>query len=61
MARHFILDGTEYPDPGPDVTPDQFKQLMVTFLPELATAEMKTETHGEDTVYRFTKRVGTKG
>ena len=61
MARHFIVDGTEYPDPGAEVTPDQFKQMMVTFLPELATAEMTTETKDEDTIYRFKKRVGTKG
>ncbi len=32
MARKFIVDGTEYPDPGPDVTPEQFKQMMVGFL-----------------------------
>ncbi len=61
MARKFIVDGTEYPDPGAEVTPDQFKQMMATFLPELATAEMKTETVGEDTIYRFKKVVGTKG
>lgn len=61
MARHFIVDGTEYPDPGEGITPDQFKQMMVTFLPELATAEMKTETKDGDTIYRFTKRVGNKG
>lgn len=61
MARIFIVDGITYPDPGPDVTPDQFKQMMVTFLPELATAEMKEQKQGEDTVYRFQKRVGTKG
>ena len=46
---------------GLGVTPDQFKQMMVTFLPELATAEMTTETKDGDTIYRFKKRVGTKG
>ncbi|GAI79743.1 unnamed protein product, partial [marine sediment metagenome] len=51
MARIFIVDGTTYPDPGPDVTPDQFKQMMAGFLPELATAEMTQETQGEDTIY----------
>jgi len=61
MARVFIVDGTTYPDPGPDVTPDQFKQMMAAFLPELATAEMAQETQGEDTIYRFKKRVGVKG
>jgi len=61
VARIFIVDGTTYPDPGPEVTPDQFKQMMAGFLPELATAEMTQETRGEDTIYRFKKRVGVKG
>jgi hypothetical protein len=43
------------------VTPDQFKQMMAGFLPELATAEMTESKQGEDTVYRFKKRVGVKG
>jgi hypothetical protein len=30
-------------------------------MPELATSEMSTEKQGEDTIYRFKKRVGTKG
>ena len=61
MARKFIVDGTEYPDPGADVSPEQFKQMMVGFIPELVNADMTTEKVGEDTVYRFRKRVGTKG
>jgi len=61
VARIFIVDGTTYPDPGAEVTPDQFKQMMAAFLPELSTAEMTQETQGEDTIYRFKKRVGVKG
>jgi PRTRC genetic system protein C len=61
MARQFIVDGISYPDPGPDVTPEQFKQMLAGFLPEMATAEMTTETKGEDTIIRFKKRVGVKG
>ena len=61
MARKFVVDGNEYADPGPEVTPDQFKQMMAGFLPELATAEMTEEKQGEDTIYRFKKRVGVKG
>ena len=61
MARIFIVDGITYPDPGAEVTPDQFKQMMAAFLPELATAEMTQESQGEDTVYRFKKHVGVKG
>ena len=61
MARKFIVDGTEYPDPGPEATPEQFKQMMAGFLPELVTAEMTEEKQGEDTIYRFRKCVGVKG
>jgi len=61
MARIFIVDGITYPDPGPEVTPERFKQMMAAFLPELATAEMTQETQGKDTIYRFKKRVGVKG
>lgn len=61
MARIFIVDGTQYPDPGPDVTLDQFRQMMATFLPELSNADMTEEKQGEDTIYRFAKRVGVKG
>ena len=61
MARKFVVDGTEYPDPGSEVTPDQFKQMMAGFLPELATAEMTEEKQGDDTIYRFKKHVGVKG
>ena len=60
MARIFIVDGATYPDPGPEVTPEQFKQMMAGFLPELATAEMTESKQGEDTVYHFKKRVGVK-
>ena len=61
MSRKFIVDGTEYPDPGAEVTPEQFKDMMVGFIPELANSDMTTEKAGEDTVYRFRRRVGTKG
>ena len=61
MARIFIVDGITYPDPGAEVTPEQFKQMMAGFLPELATAEMTESKQGEDTVYHFRKRVGVKG
>ena len=59
--RKFVVDGVEYPDPGPEVTPEQFKELMQSFLPELSNSDMTTEKAGEDTIYRWKKRVGTKG
>ncbi len=61
MARHFIVDGTEYPDPGAEVTPGQFKQMMAGFFPELANADVKETDRGEDKVFQFQRKVGTKG
>jgi PRTRC genetic system protein C len=61
VGRKFIVDGTEYPDPGAEVTPEQFKEMMVGFIPELSNSDMATEKAGEDTIYRFKKRTGTKG
>jgi len=59
--RKFVVDGTEYPDPDPNMSVDEVRQAMSTFLPELANADVKTDKQGEDTVIRMSKRVGTKG
>lgn len=61
MTRRIIVEGTEYPDPDPSVEIKDIQNMLASFMPELATAEMTTEKQGEDTVYRFKKRVGTKG
>lgn len=68
MARIFIYDNREFPDPDPKLTVDQVRQNMATFFPELANAEVKeskrpsaTEPGVVDNVYTFVKRVGTKG
>jgi PRTRC genetic system protein C len=61
MARIFIYDGKEYPDPAPEMPVDEVRQSWTEFFPELANAETKESKRGEDTVYTFAKRVGTKG
>lgn len=61
MARIFIVDGREYPDPSPDLTVDQVREAMASFFPELATATHTERQRGEDTLYEFSRRVGTKG
>ncbi len=61
MARKFIYDGGEHPDPDPALSVDQVRQLMATFFPELANAEVREIQQGEDTLYEFSRRVGTKG
>jgi len=61
MARKFVYDGKDFPDPDPTKTPEEVKQLMVDFYPELANADIKETKQGEDTYYEFQRRIGTKG
>lgn len=61
MARHFIYDGREFPDPDAKLSVEEIRKLLAEFFPELANAETREEKRGEDVVYTFTKRIGTKG
>jgi PRTRC genetic system protein C len=61
MARIFVYDGREFPDPDPNKTPDEIRQTMTDFFPELANAEIKQAEQGEDTLYELVRKVGTKG
>ncbi len=61
MARVFLYEGREFPDPDPSKTVEDVKQDFADFLPELATAEVREHKRGEDTIYELVKRVGTKG
>jgi len=59
--RIFSYEGRDFDDPDPTLSVDQVRQSMANFFPELSNAESKESKRGEDTVYSFTKRVGTKG
>jgi PRTRC genetic system protein C len=61
MARKFVYDGREFPDPDPNLSPDEVKQMMTDFFPELANAEVREHKRDEDTLYELVRRVGTKG
>ena len=61
MVRIFIYDGKEYPDPDPKLTTDEVRQNLANFFPELSNAETKEIKRGDDKVFTFTKRTGTKG
>jgi len=61
MARVFVYDGREFPDPDPSHTPEQIRTMMSDFFPELANAEIREAKKGDDTVYEFVRKVGTKG
>lgn len=59
--RIFVYDGRELADPDPTLNVDQVKAIFANFLPEVATADVSTSQRGDDTVYVFQRRVGTKG
>jgi len=61
MARVFVYDDREYPDPDPEMSAEEVKTFLANLLPELATAEIKQSKRGEDDIFEFKRRVGTKG
>jgi len=61
VARIFVYDGREFPDPDPCATPDEVRQRMTDFFPELDNAEIREHKRGDDTLYELVRRVGTKG
>lgn len=61
MARIIVYDGREFEDPDPSLTIDEVRHHLTNFFPELANAETKKSKRGEDDVFTFEKRVGTKG
>ena len=61
MARVFVYDDREFPDPDPAMTVEQVKATLADFYGEIANASVKETSRGEDTIFEFQRRVGTKG
>ncbi len=61
MARIFVYDDREFPDPDAGMTVDEVKATLADFYGEIANASVKETKRGEDTIYEFQRRVGTKG
>lgn len=61
MARIFVYDDREFPDPDPAMTVDQVKATLSDFFGEIANASVSETARGADTIYEFQRRVGTKG
>ena len=49
------------PDPDSEMTVDQVKATLSDFYGEIANASVKETKRGDDTIYEFQRRVGTKG
>ena len=61
MARIFVYDDREFPDPDPEMTVEQVKATLADFYGEIANASVKETTRDGDTIIEFQRRVGTKG
>lgn len=61
MARIFIVDGREHPDPDTSLGIPEVQKMLADFYPEVATAEVRETQRGQDTLVEFLKKVGTKG
>lgn len=61
MARIFVYDDREFPDPDPGMSVEEVKRMMTDFFPELSNAEVREHKRGDDTLHEFVRRVGTKG
>ncbi len=61
MARVFVYDDREFPDPDPQMSVDQVKATLSDFYGEIANASVKETKRGDDTIHEFQRRVGTKG
>jgi PRTRC genetic system protein C len=61
MPRLFVYDGREFPDPDAKLSVEDVRKQLAEFFPELANADTREEKRGEDTVYTFSRRIGTKG
>ncbi len=61
MARVFVYDDREFPDPDPEMSVEQVKAVLADFYGEIANASVKETRRGEDTIFEFQRRVGTKG
>ena len=61
MARIFVYDNREFPDPDPTMTVEQVRDHLADHFGDLNNAAWKETTRGVTTVYEFERRTGVKG
>jgi PRTRC genetic system protein C len=62
MSRTFVFNGVKLPDPGPNLTVDEVRDMYVATYPDLATAAVEGPSPVAGAMqYTFTRAVGTKG
>lgn len=62
LQREFFYNGTRIPDPAPNLTVEQVREILTPSYPELATASLAGPEDAGDTLrYTFSRAIGSKG
>jgi PRTRC genetic system protein C len=62
LPREFYLNGTRIPDPSPQMSVEQVRDLLTPTYPEIATATLTgPEDTGTTLRYTFSRAIGSKG
>jgi len=62
LNREFFLNGTRIPDPAPNLTVEDVREILTPSFPELATATLTgPEDIGSALRYTFSRAIGSKG
>ena len=62
LLREFNYNGVRIPDPAPQMTVDQVRDLLTPTYPEIATATLTgPEDTGTALRYTFNRAIGSKG
>lgn len=62
LLREFFYNGVRVPDPGPDLSVEQVRDLLTPNYPEIATASLTgPEDTGSALRYTFARAIGSKG
>jgi PRTRC genetic system protein C len=62
LERVFLFSGVKLPDPNPEFTVEQVRDIYVNTYPELATAAVEGPSPVAGAMqYTFTRAIGVKG
>ena len=62
LLREFNYNGVRIPDPAPQMSVEQVRDLLTPQFPEIATATLTgPEDTGTTLRYTFSRAIGTKG
>lgn len=62
LKRQFEFNGVQLPDPGPEFSPEEVRDVYSAQYPDLTTAVIDgPNQHADYVEYKFIRNVGTKG